>query len=314
MAGHVITLDESPSSPTPEQSRQACESLERGGILLVPQTHLVLSADDRSFLGRVQHNVSLRPKGYPIGANLLLSSWREEMRGFGDDLNRARMRHILESYAAQATRLVERLLTPYTGHLHSGFTTFRAEEEQGRKNTAGKRSDLLHINAFPDLPTRGGRILRVFTNLNESSPRIWQVGERFDRLAAQYAHAAGLIRTAAQETLLGQLLKKLRRCFPTGQFRLAGSSLETCDAYDRFMLRLHDWMEANADFQRNANKERVEFPPGASWLVFTDGLPHAVVSGQFALDHTLLIEYSALVAPETAPVAILERLSGKKLT
>jgi hypothetical protein len=313
MPGPVITLGDLASfTDTPEASHLQCETLERGGILVLPRgvmtaragidaqnaVQLDLSQEDRSFLSNVQRNVSFRSK-------------REEMRGFGDDLHRARMRHILERYANDATRLVERLLTPYAGHLHPGFTAFRAEEEQGRKNSAGKRSDLLHVNAFPDLPTWGGRILRVFTNLNEHRPRVWEIGEGFEHLAARYIGST-LKQAGDGKTRLDRLAKKLRSYFPNYEFRLSAAFEQHSD-YDRFMLRLHDWMEESAEFQRSAKKERVEFAPGASWLVFTDAVPHAVVSGKFALDQTILVDRTALVAPEAAPITILERLCGKKL-
>jgi hypothetical protein len=287
--------------------------MERGGILILPHAQFQLSEEERAFLIRVQHNVSFRPKESGAGAKLALGFVREEMRGFGDDIHRAMMRRILERYASYAKGMVEQLLTSYSGHLQPGFTAYRGEEEQGRKNAAAKRSDLLHINTFPDLPTRGGRILRVFTNLNDQRPRVWQVGEGFEQLAAQYGEAAGLKRADDDGTTLDRMAKGLRRFFPTYEIAIPRSPLERCSAYDRCMMRFHDWMEENSDFQKNAKKERIEFPPGASWLVFTDGVTHAVVSGKSALEQTLLVKHEALVAPDAAPVNILEKMYRKKL-
>ena len=58
---------------------------------------------------------------------------------------------------------------------------------------------------------------------------------------------------------------------------------------------------------------RLEFPPLATWMVFTDGVAHAAMSGQFAIEQTLLIPPEALVAPESAPYRILERVAGGRL-
>jgi hypothetical protein len=41
---------------------------------------------------------------------------------------------------------------------------------------------------------------------------------------------------------------------------------------------------------------------------------HAVLEGQYALEQTFIISRAAMVRPELAPVAILERLAGYPLT
>jgi len=51
----------------------------------------------------------------------------------------------------------------------------------------------------------------------------------------------------------------------------------------------------------------------SSWIVYTDGVAHAVMSGQYALEQTLLIPAEALVSPNDAPYRILEALAGKPL-
>jgi hypothetical protein len=80
-------------------------------------------------------------------------------------------------------------------------------------------------------------------------------------------------------------------------------------------LRFHDWLKENTAFQTaREGKERRQFPPLETWLVFTDGLPHAVVSGQSAMEQTFLIPVEALVAPEAAPIRVLERIAGRALS
>jgi Protein of unknown function (DUF2843). len=72
-------------------------------------------------------------------------------------------------------------------------------------------------------------------------------------------------------------------------------------------------LKENDDYQQNAPKTRIEFPPGATWMVFTDTVPHAVLSGQHAMEQTFIVPIEALVEPDEAPVRILERMSGKPL-
>jgi hypothetical protein len=79
------------------------------------------------------------------------------------------------------------------------------------------------------------------------------------------------------------------------------------------MLYLHDWLKENDDFQKNSTKFELQFPPGCFWMVYTDGVPHAVMSGQFALEQTFIIPARALVSPEAAPVRVLEATTGMRM-
>jgi hypothetical protein len=48
-------------------------------------------------------------------------------------------------------------------------------------------------------------------------------------------------------------------------------------------------------------------------MVLTDMVSHAVLSGQFALEQTVILARESLVAPDKAPIAILERIAGRPL-
>jgi hypothetical protein len=85
-------------------------------------------------------------------------------------------------------------------------------------------------------------------------------------------------------------------------------------AYDRFMLRFHDYLKENSDFQQNCPKVRLEFPTGWTWICYTDSVPHAVLSGRYALEQTVIIKLTSLVTPEKAPIRVLERMAGKPLS
>ena len=54
----------------------------------------------------------------------------------------------------------------------------------------------------------------------------------------------------------------------------------------------------------------MQFAPGSSWMVYTETVPHAVLAGQYALEQTFLVDPAAMVAPESAPVAVLEKMAG----
>ena len=84
-------------------------------------------------------------------------------------------------------------------------------------------------------------------------------------------------------------------------------------AYDQFMLRFHEYLKRNEEFQKNTPKYEFSFPPGSTWLTFTDVVPHSVHSGQHALEQTFIISRRSLADVANAPVSILERLCGKPL-
>jgi hypothetical protein len=80
------------------------------------------------------------------------------------------------------------------------------------------------------------------------------------------------------------------------------------------MHSCHNAMKEDANFQENTPKNRWEFPPNSSWMVFTDCVSHAVLSGQYALEQTLLVPPSALIEPQRSPLAIVEYMTGRRMT
>jgi hypothetical protein len=201
------------------------------------------------------------------------------------------------------------LLEPYRRRWQLDFASFRPIAEQSRVEATRYRNDLLHVDAFPTRPTNGGRILRVFTNANPTEPRVWTTTVSFKEIAHRFALEAGLERTANATFTRRTALR-----FSAPVFRLANSAFADRSPYDRFMLDLHDFLKRNSAFQQQTPKLRVEFPPRATWIAFTDMVAHAVESGQYALEHTYIVPADALMVRDQAPVAILEKMCGKALT
>jgi hypothetical protein len=73
------------------------------------------------------------------------------------------------------------------------------------------------------------------------------------------------------------------------------------------MLRFHDFLKANDDFQERGPKRLWTFPPGSAWLAITDTCSHAVLRGRYALEHSYFIAPSALALPDESPAALLAR-------
>jgi hypothetical protein len=275
-----------------ERSRWYAEQLEHGHVLFFERPPFPLSEEDCRFLtahrgaeSSIHKNVSYRPLG-------------DQLRGFSDGEARQRVHEIMRGYSRAVTAFVQQFL-PYGNRHTLDYASFRPLEEEGRTLPLHKRNDLLHVDAFPSRPTHGGRILRVFTNIGVN-PRVWIVTDTFPELASRLAAKAGLSHYMGPGTAtLSSLL------------RLAAAARIVPDRspYDRFMLHFHDWLKENSEFQQHCEKVKLDFPPLSTWLVFTDGCPHAVLSGQYALEQTFIIPTDALVCPEQAPVQILKSIA-----
>jgi hypothetical protein len=285
-----------------EQSRWCCEQLEEGHIVFFGAPLVEITKEDREFLlaqrlgdSKIHKNISYRP-----GQDLL--------RGFPapDPEVQKKMHEFMRRFSQGITKALSQLLSPYAAQWSLDYASYRPEAEESRNLPVRKRNDLLHVDAFPSRPTSGGRILRCFVNINPTQSRIWQTTDGFAVLAQNHARQAGLKPLAERGT---PPLEALAQAFK----KALGLQTKTASTYDRFMLRFHDYLKENAEFQRECPKIRLEFPPNSCWLCFTDAVPHSVISGQFALEQTFIVPISAMVAPERSPLRVLEGLVGRPL-
>ena len=283
------------------RDREVCRVLEEGNILLFRETPFALPDEDREFLLRQRQteagyhkNIAYRPGGDRVTG--VARQQAEDAR---------ELRRVLRDYSKTVVGFAAKVLAPYAGHWRLDYASFRPQEEASRKLSRHARNDLLHVDSFPTRPTRGDRIFRVFTNINPAAPRVWRTGETFPELAERYAIASGLLERVSRRGPGHSVLSLLRS---------AGFPVTVRPAYDEFMHRFHNFLKDNEGYQDSARAEVVSFPPGSTWMVFTDMVTHAVLSGQFALEQTFLIARRSLTLPEHAPVAVLERLAGRTLT
>jgi 3-deoxy-D-manno-oct-2-ulosonic acid (Kdo) hydroxylase len=287
-----------------ERAAEYCRELEQGAVLFFAGVPFDFPLADREFL------LSQKQSGFKGHKNISYRPADDILRGDAaeDQLTHARLHEIMRNYSQQVVRFATHFLAPYAGKWSLDFASFRSIEEHGRDLALHKRNDLTHIDAFPTRPTHGGRILRVFTNINPTEPRVWEVTDRFPAVAGAFAKDAGLMQFAADSPgrkvsrLLGPMLKTV------------GVKGADRSAYDRFMLHFHDYLKEHGDYQTKWPKTRIEFPPNSTWLVYTDTVPHAVLSGQFALEQTFIIPVSANVTPASAPISVLEQLCGCPLS
>ena len=214
----------------------------------------------------------------------------------GADVQRAAAA-MVGRFRAQAQQLVQGLRPHYTEALRYAPTSYRPAQVESRVQSWRADDRRMHVDSFPSRPNYGERILRVFTNANpHGKPRVWRVGEPFEDVARRF-----LPRAKPYSRWQAKVLHKLR----------VTKSLRS--EYDHLMLQLHDGMKSDLDYQKNAPQQSVPFPPGSVWVCFSDQTSHAVESGQYMLEQTLHLPASRQYNPETSPLAILRRLTGRPL-
>jgi hypothetical protein len=281
--------------------RQCCENLEAGKILFLKGIPYNFPAEDREFL------LSQRQTGSRLHKNVSYRPNQDVLRGSAGDKTEVEKLHgIMRRYSSEVQGFLRVLLAPYAKDWALDYASFRPEEEKGRDLSVHKRNDLLHFDAFPTRPMHGRRILRCFTNVNPTQPRLWRTTDGFSTLANKYAAEAGLQRFAAEGSDRSNALVR-------GVKKMFGFKAVDHSAYDRFMLNFHDFLKEKTDFQENCKKIPLEFPPGSTWICFTDSVPHAVLGGQYALEQTFIISLNSLVHPEQSPVRVLEKIAGTPL-
>jgi hypothetical protein len=276
----------------PESIRlKALESLEKGEVLYLPTLSFPLKEEEHPFfspkyLDPKRKNISYNLKTDQMGGVLPTAQGSEILK------------EMLKRYASMSRHFLQNLIPHYTPTLTLAKTSFRPMEIAGRKSSMRKDDTRLHVDAFPSNPTRGKRILRMFTNVNpEGKPRVWRIGEPFEEVVKKYA-----CQVPSRLPGMAQLLK------------LLNITKEQRSPYDHFMLHIHNKMKEDSHYQQSVSQEEVRFPPGSSWIVFTDQVSHAAMSGQYVLEQTYSLPSEGLKDVSTAPIKVLEKCLHRTLS
>ena len=278
--------------------------LERGDILFFRSGGFEIPWEVRTAL------IGATQDARAIHKNIAYKPHIDAVSGLVDKSEAEKTRTAMRTYSRLALEFMARILPEYARAWKVDYASFRSIEERGRDLPLTKRNDLLHVDAFPTRPVFGDLILRCFTNVNAEQPREWLTSDPFSILAEREAANAGLAAFAASA---GSFFSSMRRAAVRGLQR-SGLPLVERSSYDEFMLHFHDWLKKNEEYQAKCPKYSFNLPPGSTWLVFTDMVPHAVLGGRLALEQTVIVSRESLADRELAPSAILERLAGTSLT
>ena len=292
----IVELPYADWTPTvaADESRRLAGELELGKVIYLPHLAFTLGEAERRFLDTrwlsgTHKSLSYEPERAAATGGV---------RGAQGELpDLEALAAMIRRFQQDALALVHALFPQYSPHLRVAPTSLRPGNVEHHKLSWRKDDTLLHVDAFPSRPNRGERILRVFTNVHPAgAPRVWKIGDLFEDTAREF-------------------LPRIKRPIPgsAALLRSLGVTKSRRSHYDHIMLRMHDQMKLDPAYQSRASHLTFGFPPGSTWICFSDQAAHAALSGQFMMEQTLHLPLAYQYFPERAPLKVLERLRGRAL-
>lgn len=220
-----------------------------------------------------------------------------------------RVTDVLRSHLNDVCAFLRRVTGDLTRDARIGTCSFRPIEEKGRNLKPHASNELVHVDAGAYGATDGDRILRFFVNVHPERDRVWATRGPFEEVLERYGSHAGLldgsgrlcvpITKGAGDRAFSAVVSGLARLNPL-------ATVLDSSPYDRAMRRLHNYMKDDEAFKADAaGYEEIRFPPNAAWMVFTDGVSHASLEGQFALVTTMIVRRARMRHPERSPFEVL---------
>jgi hypothetical protein len=288
------------------------DSLEQGSIVYFPQSPVPLPSDeDLTFIredlpGLLKlKNISYHPEAGKIRG---LDSDNPELA--------KRIQEILVKTSDDIASFLGKHAPRLTENWTVGTCSIRPIEEQGRNLSAHASNELVHFDAGAYGATNGDRILRFFINVNPSKDRVWASKGNFRDVFDIHGENAGLgFRNAGPEYLSKGPLDHVRTGLINGLARAGLPIARVLDSspYDREMRKFHNYMKDTPAFQEDPRgHQEFRFPPYSAWMVFTDSVSHACLSGQYCFVHTSIVRLENLRRPELAPISILRQAAGQQ--
>ena len=301
----VTTFD--PAQLSASGGPSIAEALESNHIVFFPRSPIPLpdEATLRYLRGDLPSRLKLKNISYHPEVDRIAGLEADAETG-------ARLTGILRDHLSQ----VSAFLHQHIGHLTSDWTigtcSFRPIQERGRNLKPHASNELVHIDAGAYGATDGDRILRFFVNFSDHEDRVWATKGPIEQLVARFGREAGLVDAdgrlavklskGAPDRALSGVVGGLARLNPLARV------LDT-SPYDRAMRRLHNYMKDDAAFRQDRRDyEEIRFPPYSAWMVFTDSVSHASVSGQFAFVTTVIVPRRNMKQPQFAPFNVLAAL------
>lgn len=278
------------------------ELLESGNIIHFPVCPIELPTDAELEMLREQLPKQLKLK------NISYHPEAGTVRGLDSESEIAALvKQVLVNHSARVSTFLGEQMPKLFQHALIGTCSCRPMQEQGRNLKAHASNELIHIDAGAYGATNGDRILRFFVNYHTSEDRVWATRGAFPELYKQYHSDAGLDDVNAanlRKGPLGHLRSGMLRSID--KLGLPVSRALDSSPYDRAMRKFHNFMKDTPAFQADPHgRLEMRFKPMSAWMVLTDMVSHACLSGQHCFNYTALLPLEDCQHPELAPYNIL---------
>lgn len=278
------------------------DALERGNIVKFTECPIELPADAELETLRTELPKQLKSK------NVSYHPEADRVTGLDDTSPIGTLAcTVLKNHRNRVTEFLNTVMPTLSGNMNAGTCSFRPLQEKGRNLKPHASNELVHIDAGAYGATNGDRILRFFVNVNPTTDRVWRSKGAFPDLFDRYGREAGLY-DGLSPTLARGAMGRLRTSLLHGIANVGLPLAPMLDSspYDRVMRKFHNFMKDTPDFQKSDEGDQIiHFEPFSAWMVLTDMVSHASVSGQHALIYTGLLPLADCRLPELAPFNIL---------
>ena len=230
-----------------------------------------------------------------------------------DAATKLRVTSLLRAHGERVARFWRKAVPDYIPGCTFGTTSFRPVEEKGRDLNPRSSNEFVHIDAGAYGATNGARLLRLFVNVHPARDRVCGTKRSFEHRLSRHrplwdAARGGRPRVPIQKKVLDRAFSGVvagaSKVYPL--FRVIDSS-----PYDRSMRRIHNYMKETPAFQEDrSDYQEIRFPPGSAWMVFTDGISHAALTGQYAFISTALVPLENCRRFDRTPFGILSAAGG----
>jgi hypothetical protein len=281
------------------------DALEESQVVYFPKCPVELPSPEDLALLRDGLSGDMRVK------NISYHPESDSIPGFdASPQEKKRVEGILRAHGKRVETYLKTVLPDLSRNWMLGTTSFRPIEEKGRKLKPRSSNELVHVDAGAYGATNGSRILRFFVNVHPERDRVWgtkgsfgELMRRYDELwvAARGSKSHVAIDKSPLDRLYSGLIRTIGKAYPLAQ--VLDSS-----PYDRSMRRIHNRMKESESFRSNSDDYcEIRFPPFSAWMVFTDGISHAVLTGQYAFVTTAIVPLESCRKPTLAPYHVLAR-------
>ncbi len=262
---------------TATEAKAATEALELGQIIYFPNLSFELTTAEKKLL-----EAHLIPRGQK---NISYDAKAKKISGLENQHYQDTIVEMMHRYHDYSCQLLNALCPNYESKRYSGRTSYRPVEIKGRKSSYRKDDTRLHVDAFPSTPVNNLRILRVFSNINpHGQARFWNLGEPFQNVMQRFLPNVRAPMPFEAEILFRLKITKKKR-----------------QPYDHYMLKVHNSMKKDMNYQKNISATAMKFPPGSTWVVYTDLVSHAALEGKFVLEQTYYPPVEKMQNPTLSP-------------